>query len=98
MAASASREYPLYQPENGWAEQRPEDWRMRCLQPLKAVTEQSGVPAEDIKGIGISGQMHGLVMLDGEGEVIRPSIIWCDQRTGREVEDMLGNHAQGAVD
>ena len=89
VAASASREYPLYQPENGWAEQRPEDWRDAVLATLKAVTEQSGVPAEDIKGIGISGQMHGLVMLDGEGEVIRPSIIWCDQRTGREVEDML---------
>lgn len=89
VAASASREYPLYQPENGWAEQRPEDWRDAVLATLKEVTEQSGVPAEDIKGIGISGQMHGLVMLDGKGEVIRPSIIWCDQRTGREVEDML---------
>ena len=89
VAASASREYPLYQPENGWAEQRPEDWRDAVLATLKEVTEQSGVPAGDIKGIGISGQMHGLVMLDGKGEVIRPSIIWCDQRTGREVEDML---------
>ena len=89
VAASASKEYPLYQPENGWAEQRPEDWRDAVLATLKEVTEQSGVPAEDIKGIGISGQMHGLVMLDGKGEVIRPSIIWCDQRTGREVEDML---------
>ena len=56
VAASASREYPLYQPENGWAEQRPEDWRDAVLATLKAVTEQSGVPAEDIKGIGISGQ------------------------------------------
>lgn len=89
VAASASREYPLYQPENGWAEQRPEDWRDAVLATLKEVTDRSGVPAGDIKGIGISGQMHGLVMLDGKGEVIRPSIIWCDQRTGREVEDML---------
>ena len=89
VVASASREYPLYQPENGWAEQKPEDWRDAVLATLKAVAEQSGVPAEEIKGIGISGQMHGLVMLDEEGEVIRPSIIWCDQRTGREVEDML---------
>ena len=89
VAASASREYPLYQPENGWAEQRPEDWRDAVLATLKEVTDRSGIPAGDIKGIGISGQMHGLVMLDGKGEVIRPSIIWCDQRTGREVEDML---------
>ena len=86
VVASASREYPLYQPENGWAEQKPEDWRDAVLATLKAVAEQSGIPAEEIKGIGISGQMHGLVMLDEEGEVIRPSIIWCDQRTGREVE------------
>ena len=64
VAASASREYPLYQPENGWAEQRPEDWRDAVLATIKAETEQSGVPAEDIKGIGISGQMHRLVMLE----------------------------------
>ena len=50
----------------------------------------SGVPAEEVKGIGISGQMHGLVMLDEQGEsASAPSIIWCDQRTGEEVEDML---------
>ncbi len=89
IMASASAGYPLYQPQNGWAEQRPEDWRDAVLKTLKQVTVQAGVPAADIKGIGISGQMHGLVMLDEAGEVIRPSIIWCDQRTGAEVEDML---------
>lgn len=89
VTASASQEYPLYQPHNGWAEQRPEDWRDAVLATLKRVVEEAAVPAEEIKGIGISGQMHGLVMLDEAGEVIRPSIIWCDQRTGREVEDML---------
>ena len=89
VTASASQEYPLYQPHNGWAEQRPEDWRDAVLSTLKQVVADAGVPADAIKGIGISGQMHGLVMLDEMGEVIRPSIIWCDQRTGREVEDML---------
>lgn len=89
VIASASQEYPLYQPKNGWAEQKPEDWRDAVLATLAAVVGRSGVEKEDIKGIGISGQMHGLVMLDEEGEVIRPSIIWCDQRTGEEVEDML---------
>ena len=89
IMASASVGYPLYQPQNGWAEQKPEDWRDAVLQTLKQVTVQSGVAAADIKGIGISGQMHGLVMLDEAGEVIRPSIIWCDQRTAAEVEDML---------
>lgn len=89
VIASASQEYPLYQPKNGWAEQDPEDWREAVLATLTEVVSRSGVDQKDIKGIGISGQMHGLVILDEDGEVIRPSIIWCDQRTGEEVEDML---------
>lgn len=89
VIASASKEYPLIQPQNGWAEQRPEDWRDAALETVAQVVRDSGVQTELIKGIGISGQMHGLVMLDGEGNVLRPSIIWCDQRTGEEVEDML---------
>lgn len=89
VIAAASQEYPLYQPKNGWAEQRPEDWRDAVLATLETVVSRSEVKKEDIKGIGISGQMHGLVMLDEDGEVIRPSIIWCDQRTGEEVDDML---------
>lgn len=89
VIASASREYPLYQPQNGWAEQNPEDWRNAVLATVSEVVEKSAAEKEDILGIGISGQMHGLVMLDEKGEVIRPSIIWCDQRTGAEVEEML---------
>lgn len=58
------------------------------MQGVQAVLQASGVDAADIKGIGLSGQMHGLVMLDENGEVLRRSIIWCDQRTGEEVEDM----------
>lgn len=88
VVASASQEYPLYQPENGWAEQRPEDWRDAALATLKAVMEKSGVSGDSVKGIGLSGQMHGLVMLDEAGAVIRPSIIWCDQRTGKECEEI----------
>ena len=81
-------EYPLYQEQNGWAEQEPEDWWNAVVQGVQAVLQASGVDAADIKGIGLSGQMHGLVMLDENGEVLRRSIIWCDQRTGEEVEDM----------
>ena len=89
VVASASVEYPLYQPHNGWAEQDPHDWRDAALETLRRVMDESGAGPEDVKGIGLSGQMHGLVMLDEKGEVIRRSIIWCDQRTGAEVEDML---------
>lgn len=88
VIASASKEYPLYTPQNGWAEQKPEDWRDAAIETISKVMKESGVSGEDVKGLGISGQMHGLVMLDETGEVIRPSIIWCDQRTGKECEEI----------
>ena len=86
--ASALEEYPMYQPQNGWAEQNPEDWKNAAINTIRAVTEKSGVAKDDIVGLGISGQMHGLVMLDEAGEVIRNSIIWCDQRTAAECEEI----------
>lgn len=88
VIASKTIEYPMYQPKNGYAEQEPGDWAMAMINTIKAVMAQSGVKKEDVKGIGISGQMHGLVMLDKDNNVLRPSIIWCDQRTATEVEQM----------
>ena len=88
VISSASQEYPLYQPQNGWAEQAPEDWYRATINTLKQVISDSGVSSQDIKGIGLSGQMHGLVMLDQNNDVIRPSIIWCDQRTSKECEEI----------
>ena len=82
--AMASCEYPLYQPQNGWAEQQPEDWYQAVVQTIREILAKSPVDAKDIVGIGLSGQMHGLVMLNEKEEVIRPAIIWCDQRTGKE--------------
>lgn len=86
--ASHTVEYPMYQPQNGWAEQDPMDWWNATVTTIKEVIEKSGVSNEEIAGIGISGQMHGLVMLDDENRVIRNSIIWCDQRTAEECEDI----------
>ena len=88
VAASSTVEYPMSQPENGWAEQAPEDWWNAAVQTISAVLKKSGVDPDAIAGLGISGQMHGLVMLDSEGEVLRPSIIWADQRTGKECEEI----------
>lgn len=85
---SQTVEYPLYQPQNGWAEQRPEDWWNAAVKTIAGVMRQSGVAPRDVAGLGISGQMHGLVMLDGRGEVLRPAILWCDQRTGEECEEL----------
>ena len=67
--ASASAEYPLYQPQNGWAEQDPEDWWHAARDTIRAVVTRSGVDPSCIRGIGISGQMHGLVLLD-EGDLV----------------------------
>ena len=81
-------EYPLYQPKIGWAEQDPEDWWNATYTSINNVIKQSGVNPADIKGIGLSGQMHGLVMLDKDGNVLRKSIIWCDQRTTAEADEL----------
>ena len=86
--ASATVEYPLYQPKNGWAEQDPQHWWDACVKTLRQVMETAGVPAEDVVGIGLSGQMHGLVMLDEQGEVLHNSIIWCDGRTDVECAEI----------
>ena len=86
--ASATVEYPMYQPQNGWAEQEPADWANAAIATIRTVLEKSGVNQEDVVSLGISGQMHGLVMLDADNQVIRPSIIWCDQRTAKECEEI----------
>ncbi|MDE6594030.1 MAG: xylulokinase [Oscillospiraceae bacterium] len=88
VIASKTIEYPMYQPKNGYAEQDPADWYNAAVNTIKSVIGSSGVSPDDIVGVGLSGQMHGLVMLDGENNVIRNSIIWCDQRTAKEVEEM----------
>jgi hypothetical protein len=86
--ASDTQEYPLYQPQNGWAEQDPQDWWNAVAVSIKNVIAKSGVNASEIKGIGLSGQMHGLVMLDKDDKVLRRSIIWCDQRTQKECDEI----------
>ena len=88
VIASNTIEYPMYQPKNGYAEQDPTDWANAMINTIKSVMSQSGVDKHDVKGIGISGQMHGLVMLDKNGEPLRRSIIWCDQRTAAQVDKM----------
>jgi xylulokinase len=69
-----------------WAEQRPENWWDAAVLAVRGVLAEAGIPGSQVKGIGLSGQMHGLVMLDGMGDVIRPSLIWCDQRSQAQVD------------
>ena len=86
--ASASAEYPMHQPQNGWSEQEPLDWWNACVSTLQSVIKASDINPKDIAGVGISGQMHGLVMLDKNGEVLRRCIIWNDGRTVRECAEI----------
>lgn len=84
VIASSTVEYPLHTPNPGWTEQDPNDWWKATLETLKKVVAESGVPASEIKGIGLSGQMHGSVFLDGDKNVVRPAILWNDGRTADE--------------
>jgi xylulokinase len=84
--ASDTQEYPLHTPQPQWAEQDPADWWEGIVQATRNVLAKSGVRAEEIGGIGLSGQMHGSVFLDRDNAVIRPAILWCDQRTQAECD------------
>jgi xylulokinase len=84
VVARATEEYPLITPRPLWAEQDPADWWRGTVDSIKRVLAESGVKASEIKGIGLSGQMHGSVFLDEKNEVIRPAILWCDQRTAAQ--------------
>lgn len=88
VMSSATYEYTMQQPQNGWAEQNPEDWWKAVRLGVVQVLRDSGIHASDIRGIGISGQMHSLVMLDENNRVLRPAILWCDGRTTAECDEI----------
>jgi xylulokinase len=91
---SATGEHaPFASPNTGWAEQDPGDWWRACGEAVRAVLAKADLTAAEIGCVGLSGQMHGAVLLDDRDEVLRPSIIWCDQRTDEEcrtITDKLG--------
>jgi len=93
IACSAIKEYPLYTPKPGWAEQNPIDWYDATISTIKEVLEVSNISGSSVKAIGLSGQMHGSVFLDRDNNVIRPALLWCDQRTEpqcQEIYDIFG--------
>jgi xylulokinase len=94
VVASASAEHENFaSPHPGWAEQNPQDWWRACGIAVRQALQSSNVQPADIACVGFSGQMHGAVLLDNADEVIRPAIIWCDQRSeaqSRELEEMFG--------
>ena len=89
VVASATEEHhPFASPQIGWAEQQPDDWWTACKVAVPRVLSRAGLRADDIAGLGFSGQMHGAVMLDKTGCVVRPALIWCDVRTDRQSREL----------
>jgi xylulokinase len=86
VIAEVNKHYPLLTPQPGWTEQNPNDWAKQSLLALKEMAKK--VKAHDVIGLGLSGQMHGMTPLDAKGEVVRPAILWNDQRTGDAVKAM----------
>lgn len=97
LLASDFQEYPLSLPRAGWAEQDPEHWVQATLRSLRNLLLSSRVAEKDLAGLSLSGQMHGLVCLDGDGRVLRPAILWCDTRTTEEcrlIEEKVGGRSK----
>src|SRR5699024_2668251 len=83
-------DYPLAMPQPGWTEQQPEHWWQATVEVLVRL---AGCADRPVAGVGLTGQMHGAVFLDGAGRVIRPAILWNDQRTGaacKQIETAAG--------
>ena len=88
LIASATSDYPMDTPGPGWAEQDPDNWWEATVTTIKEVIERSNVNPSYISAIGLSGQMHGSVFLDKKGKVIRPALLWCDQRTQAQCDSI----------
>lgn len=88
VVASATTEYPLSTPRPLWSEQDPADWWRGCCSSIRSVLHKAGAKGHDVRSVGLTGQMHGLVLLDSAGQVLRPAILWNDQRTGEQCSEI----------
>ena len=88
VLASALVEYPLHSPKPGWAEQDPADWRKAAMEAISQLTTALGAKRSEVAAVGLTGQMHGSVFLDENDAVLRPALLWCDQRTDKECAEI----------
>ena len=89
IVASATVEHePFASPQTGWAEQDPDDWCRASIAAIREVVSHDNVSPDEIAAVGLSGQMHGSVLLNDRDEVVRPALIWCDQRTDKQCEQL----------
>jgi xylulokinase len=88
VVGTATTELPISTPKPLWSEQNPADWWDGAVNSIKTVLQETGISGNAITAIGLTGQMHGLTLLDENGNVLRPAILWNDQRTGAECDDI----------
>ncbi len=88
VVSSATTPLPLSTPRPLWSEQDPHDWWDGIVMSIRQALASAGATADDVKAVGMTGQMHGLTLLDGAGEVLRPAILWNDQRTGAQCDEI----------
>ena len=88
IVAQQSYGYDLHQPHPGYSEQDPRDWLYGTTIAIDRLILRDGLKAEEIDGISFSGQMHGLVLLDANGQVLRPAMLWNDTRTTKQCEEI----------
>ena len=88
IVAGATRSYAMQSPQPGWAEQNPEHWWQACRGATTALLHDTGISGESVVALAVGGQMHGMVLIDTGGSVLRPAIIWADGRTIAEARDV----------
>jgi len=88
VISSATTPLTLFTPRPLWSEQDPRDWWQGIVQSIRQALAQAEISGSDVAAIGLTGQMHGLVLLNEQGEVLRPAILWNDQRTGPQCDEM----------
>ena len=88
VIGTSSSELPISTPQPLWSEQNPADWWVGAQASIRNVLQASGVAGDEVEAIGLTGQMHGLTLLDAECKVLRPAILWNDQRTGAECDEI----------
>ena len=88
VLATASSPHTLQTPRPLWSEQEPEEWWTAVSSSIRAVLEKADVTGERVAAVGLTGQMHGLVLLDENGRVLRPAILWNDQRTQSQCDEI----------
>ncbi len=97
VVGAATTEIPLSTPKPLWSEQDPADWWRGAVSSIRQVLKETGLTGADVAAIGLTGQMHGLTLLDADGQVLRPAILWNDQRTGAECDDIRARLGQARL-